>query len=406
MDKLLKPTSSHFKKGRVFDSIYSRKEFFEVVQRERLRTHRNHVPFSVLIFGTDAATGKHKVLEDLLKILLPRVRATDEIGWYSENQIALLLPDTLPEGAGMLAKEVIDKMDEESLLLYEIRYYPRKKDPDTSGDKGIPSETDDEKGGPEHNESTICDECAEIEEIFAPPDPVWKRGLDILGAGLGLVILFPVFLFIGAFIKIVSPGPVFYKQTRVGFRKKLFTCWKFRTMKAEADTTTHKKYLQALIKNENECMIKLDDSDARIIPCGKILRKTGLDELPQLINILLGDMSLVGPRPCTVYEAREYRIWQHRRFDNKPGLTGLWQVSGKNKTTFVEMIRLDIGYGISKSLLKDLWIMIRTFPAVCGQVFDRLPSSLPPKKGRFYEKSTKNRRGWLRVLGAKSDSKF
>jgi lipopolysaccharide/colanic/teichoic acid biosynthesis glycosyltransferase len=103
-------------------------------------------------------------------------------------------------------------------------------------------------------------ESSEIDEIFAPPIPAWKRGLDILGAGLGLVILFPVFLFIGAFIKVVSPGPVFFKQVRVGFRKKLL-CWKFRTMKVEADTTVHKKYLQELIKNENESMQKLDDVD-------------------------------------------------------------------------------------------------------------------------------------------------
>jgi exopolysaccharide production protein ExoY len=142
----------------------------------------------------------------------------------------------------------------------------------------------------------------------------------------------------------------------------------------------------------------------RIIPFGKILRKTGLDELPQLINILLGDMSLVGPRPCTVYEASEYSIWQHRRFDTKPGLTGLWQVSGKNRTSFLEMMRLDIGYTISKSLIKDIWILVRTFPAVCGQIFDHIPKK--KKRNRCYEESCKYRRSWLWILGSKFHSKF
>jgi lipopolysaccharide/colanic/teichoic acid biosynthesis glycosyltransferase len=176
---------------------------------------------------------------------------------------------------------------------------------------------------------------------------------------------------------------VLFKQERVGFRKKPFVCLKFRTMKIEADTVVHKQYLCDLIKDENKTMVKLDEKDPRIIPFGKILRKTGLDELPQLINILLGDMSIVGPRPCTSYELSEYRTWHQRRFDTKPGLTGLWQVNGKNKTTFVEMMRLDIGYSISKSLLKDLWILIKTFPAVCAQVFDRFPK----EERRSHEKS-------------------
>jgi lipopolysaccharide/colanic/teichoic acid biosynthesis glycosyltransferase len=403
MNSLIKPRLPH-NKSRVFDSIYSREQFLEVVRRERLRTHRNKVPFSLLIFGMATDSGEHKVFEDLVRVMLPRVRATDEVGWYSEHKIGLLLPETVPEGAELLANDILMKVGEENGLTYEIQSYPKEVQSEAQADNGVTRDIIVEKSSLSDEEKITGIESSEIDEILVPPMPAWKRGLDILGAGLGLVVLFPVFLFIGAFIKVVSPGPVFFKQVRVGFRKKQFICWKFRTMKVESDTTVHKKYLQKLIKNENESMKKLDDVDPRIIPCGKILRKTGLDELPQLLNILLGDMSLVGPRPCTVYEASEFRIWQHRRFDTKPGLTGLWQVSGKNRTSFVEMMRLDIGYAISKSFLKDLWILIRTFPAVCGQVFDRFPKM--KKKERCYEESCKYRRSWLRILGSKSHSKF
>jgi len=391
------------KKNRVLDSIYSIEEFLEVLKRERLRTHRNGAPFSLLIFGTVIDSGRHKIFEDLVKVMLGRVRETDEIGRYSDDRIGLLLPGTLPECAKILADEILYKISERKQLVYTIECYPKKPDSEKSTDAETSPEN---KGGetyPDNDENTVIIKSSKMDEIFAPPMPAWKRAQDILGAGLGLVILFPVFLFIGIFIKMVSPGPIFFKQVRVGFRKKPFICWKFRTMKVDADTTVHQKYLQKLLKNETEAMQKLDDIDPRIIPCGKFLRKSGLDELPQLINVLLGDMSLVGPRPCTVYEASEYRIWQNRRFDTKPGLTGLWQVSGKNKTSFVEMMRLDIGYAIRKSLLKDIWIMIRTFPAVCGQVLDRMPKQ---KKRNNYEESCKHRRSWLRILGSKSHSKF
>jgi lipopolysaccharide/colanic/teichoic acid biosynthesis glycosyltransferase len=356
------------KKSRVFDSIFSQQEFLELVRRERLRTHRNNVPFSVLTFEKVPESDEHNAFEDIIKVLLPRVRATDEVGWKSDRKIGVLLPDTLPEGANVLAKDIMKKINKPGQLVYEIQSYPILTVLKTPSD--TPPENKTDKDNSDNGGKTGKHENGELDEMFTPPMPVWKRGLDILLAGVGLVILFPIFLFIAAFIKILSPGPVFFKQVRVGFRKKPFTCWKFRTMKVEADTTVHEKYLKSLIKNENECMKKLDCADPRIIPCGKILRNTGLDELPQLINILRGDMSLVGPRPCTTYEATEYCTWQQRRFDTKPGLTGLWQVSGKNRTSFVEMMRLDIGYAISKTFLKDIWIIIKTFPALVVQVLD------------------------------------
>jgi lipopolysaccharide/colanic/teichoic acid biosynthesis glycosyltransferase len=142
-------------------------------------------------------------------------------------------------------------------------------------------------------------------------------------------------------------------------------------MHMSARAEPHKLYLKALIKNPT-AMKKLDKYDSRIIPYAKILRATGLDELPQLINVIKGDMSLVGPRPCLAYEAEEYSIWQYERFDTKPGLTGLWQVSGKNRTSFLEMMRFDARYAKKRSLLKDIFIIIMTIPALFKQVLDEL----------------------------------
>jgi lipopolysaccharide/colanic/teichoic acid biosynthesis glycosyltransferase len=147
-------------------------------------------------------------------------------------------------------------------------------------------------------------------------------------------------------------------------------CFKFRTMLADADPATHEGHLQQLM-NSNTPMMKMDSrGDPRIIPFGLFLRASGLDELPQLINVLRGEMSLVGPRPCLPCEHDQYLPWQQERFETVPGLTGLWQVSGKNKTTFVEMIQFDIQYAKNKTLWWDLKIILLTGPALIIQMLE------------------------------------
>ena len=200
--------------------------------------------------------------------------------------------------------------------------------------------------------------------------PLWKRLLDIAI----IFALLPGLVLLGAFVallvKCASPGPVLFRQRRVGFRGQEFTCLKFRTMQHKADTQFHQKHTRELM-NSQAPMVKLDaHSDPRLAPCGAILRATGLDELPQLINVLCGDMSVVGPRPCLPYEFEMYEPWQRRRFNAVPGLTGLWQVSGKNRTTFNQMIRLDIDYSERLSLLLDLKIILKTAPALWNQCQD------------------------------------
>jgi len=198
--------------------------------------------------------------------------------------------------------------------------------------------------------------------------PWWKRALDITCVLLAMPILVPLSLLIGAIIKLVSPGPVFFQQERIGYRGRPFRCFKFRTMLVNADTGVHRGHLENLMTS-NRPMEKLDGSDTRVIPGGIWLRALGLDELPQLINVMRGEMSLVGPRPCLNYEYERYLPRHRGRCGALPGLTGLWQVSDKNNTTFEEMIELDLRYVRTHSLGMDIGILLKTPPAVISQTW-------------------------------------
>jgi lipopolysaccharide/colanic/teichoic acid biosynthesis glycosyltransferase len=200
--------------------------------------------------------------------------------------------------------------------------------------------------------------------------PQWKRILDIGLVLLTLPLLLPLAGMIAVIIRMVSTGPVLFQQERVGYLGGKFMCLKFRTMFVGSDTGIHQGHLNHLL-NSDIPMVKMDaQGDLRIIPFGLLLRSSGLDELPQLINVLKGEMSLVGPRPCLQYESEKYLPWQKERFHAVPGLTGLWQVSGKNRTTFVEMIQMDIEYARTKSLWLDMKIILKTVPALMIQMWD------------------------------------
>jgi lipopolysaccharide/colanic/teichoic acid biosynthesis glycosyltransferase len=206
---------------------------------------------------------------------------------------------------------------------------------------------------------------AEAEEI-----PSWKRIIDVTCILLSLPFWLPIVVLIAIWVKIVSPGPILFRQERVGFRGSRFMLFKFRTMKVNVETQSHEKHLEQLIHGDAP-MTKLDASgDPRIIAGGRILRVLGLDELPQLFNVLRGEMSLVGPRPCTPYEFQRYKGWQQERVNALPGLTGYWQVNGKNKTTFTEMVQMDIWYARNLSPLLDLAIMVKTLPAIIVQLIE------------------------------------
>ena len=200
--------------------------------------------------------------------------------------------------------------------------------------------------------------------------PGWKFALDITCILLALPIWLPLMILLMLVTRIASPGSIFYRQERVGLRGKPFLICKFRTMHVRAETQTHEHYLRELMEVDRP-MTKLDAyGDPRLTPFGRFLRASGLDELPQIFNVLSGEMSLVGPRPCTPYEFAHYEPWQRERVNGLPGLTGYWQVKGKNKTTFSEMIMMDLFYLENMSVLLDLKIMLKTSAVIAGQLLE------------------------------------
>jgi lipopolysaccharide/colanic/teichoic acid biosynthesis glycosyltransferase len=211
--------------------------------------------------------------------------------------------------------------------------------------------------------------------------PRWKRILDVTCILLTLPFWLPLMILIMGAIRFISPGPIFYHQERVGYRRKRFMIFKFRTMHVNTETRTHEEYFAHLMRVDCP-MVKLDGKgDSRLIACGRFLRASGLDELPQIFNVLRGEMSLVGPRPCLPHEFQRYETWQQQRVSAPPGLTGYWQVNGKNKTTFNEMIAMDIFYARNMSVWLDLTIMLKTIPALIEQVLEsrRKPGRESPR---------------------------
>ena len=202
---------------------------------------------------------------------------------------------------------------------------------------------------------------------------ILKRTIDIAGSVAALLLLSPLFLIISGLIKLTSKGPILFRQERMGQFVMRFQFLKFRSMVDGNNPTIHKEYVRSLISGKNgvaqrsaqrTSVYKLTD-DPRITPIGKLLRRTSLDELPQFWNVLTGDMSLVGPRPPIPYEALSYDIWHRRRvLEAKPGITGLWQVSGRSSTSFNDMVRLDLKYAKAWSLGLDIKILLRTPRAV------------------------------------------
>jgi lipopolysaccharide/colanic/teichoic acid biosynthesis glycosyltransferase len=354
--------------------LYSAEAFRAIIERERARADRNGSKFSLVVFDM-ADTDTDQIVERrLTELISQRVRSTDEVGWIDTRRIGIELPDTSAEGARQLAYEISQEIAlKKSLLTFKIYTYPLEwlfiykwlND----ADQNYPNQRSTKEDTIAHDASTIqagnskirqCESLSErLDPFFNQTLPAWKRGIDILGSGLGLVLLFPLLLFIAVLIKIVSPGPVFYKGERVGYFGKPFKCLKFRTMKADSRESEHEQHVIKLMKSDN-AFDKLDNDDHRIIPFGRLLRKTGLDELPQLINVLRGEMSLVGPRPELPYSVQHYTQWQKRRFDAVPGLTGLWQVNGKNRTTFKRMVRWDIHYIQRRSFWLDLKVLLKT----------------------------------------------
>lgn len=206
---------------------------------------------------------------------------------------------------------------------------------------------------------------------LAGPEAVLRRAIDIVGSAVGLVLLAPILAAIAVAVRCSSPGPALFRQERVGLRGRRFTMLKFRTMADGNDPAKHREYLQSYIREGAPASVSEDGTriyklaqDPRVTPIGRWLRSLSLDELPQLWNVLRGEMSLVGPRPCLPYEWDLYRPWQRRRLDVKPGCTGLWQVTARSRVSFEDMVLLDLHYAHHGSVASDLWLIAQTVPAM------------------------------------------
>jgi len=365
------------KKHKTSGGILSEDAFKAILLHECARCDRNGHHFSLIQMDLEAM-GHWSSDRRLIKNIVKRMRLTDEIGWLNSRSIGVFLPETEMQGALMFAGEACGSAG------YQVYTYPANN---LSSGNGAANRKDNKNierdpAAVAASDQSIIGDVAEM--VHPKGSPVWKRLIDIVGSVFCLILFSPVFLAIAAFLKVVSPGPALFKQERIGYLGRPFTMWKFRTMHVNADSSVHRDYLKSLI-NGDEVMTKLDNNpgegtrDNRWVPLAGLLRKSHMDELPQLFNVLKGDMSMVGPRPCLAYEAEEFSTWHNRRFHTFPGMTGLWQVSGKNRLTFKEMMRLDIRYSQSKNFWVDSFIFIKTLPTIAGQVLDSIITRLKPK---------------------------
>jgi lipopolysaccharide/colanic/teichoic acid biosynthesis glycosyltransferase len=386
--------------------ICSAKEFQTILDSERCRADRNRHQFSLVVFDMGRSDEDHSQIRYLAHVLRDRIRSTDRVGWLDNRRVGVVLPYTSEAGAWRLADDVCQAMAGKAARPEcSVYTYPSRCDRENGGhseqlhfaDFSPEWKTTSPEGfsrSARHASSLNNDFALQQspvdairnrrevvhspELLFAQRLPLWKRGMDIVGALLALIVLSPILLLVGLIIRIVSPGPIIFRQERLRCLGRMFRMWKFRTMGVDTDTSIHKNHVVALIngdKNGNpgvkNPMVKLEDHP-QIIPLGRFFRKMCLDELPQLINVLRGEMSLVGPRPPLPYEVEEYPQWCYGRFNAVPGMTGLWQVSGKNRLSFDEMVRLDIRYSKQESLWLDTKIMMKTPLAIILQIKDSL----------------------------------
>jgi lipopolysaccharide/colanic/teichoic acid biosynthesis glycosyltransferase len=349
-------------------------DFKRMIALERRRAERSKESFLLILFEISPLLQESKqpgrILDRVASALLSAIRDTDMIGWYKERTklgvvcTGLQANDNTKNGiVSVILNRVTATLqsalssDQFNQVKISFHLFPDEWDHD---DSGIP-----------------CN------RVFYPdltrPDKgkrsalVIKRVIDVFGSALILIPCAPLLLLIALAIKVSSKGPVLFRQERVGLNGHHFTFLKFRSMFVDNDDTAHKDFVTRFIADEaqpqplngnSERPYKLAE-DKRITRVGKFLRGTSMDELPQLLNVLKGEMSLVGPRPPLPYEVAAYETWHRRRLlEAKPGMTGLWQVTGRSRVKFDEMVRLDLRYSATWTPWLDIWIILQTPLAV------------------------------------------
>jgi lipopolysaccharide/colanic/teichoic acid biosynthesis glycosyltransferase len=318
----------------------------KLLEEERLRADRAGLTFTVVTFGPVHEKLRSVVCRELSRILSDRLRRSDRAGLLRSGCIGLFLPDTPPAGAEKLCQDVHQRWSVE-VPAPEFEVYVHPYDSMVRLDAGSPAEP------PSSVERT--EKSAQV--LVAKRTPFWKRVLDIVGASVGLMVLTPLFAVVALAVKLSSPGPVFFRQMRRGRGGQPFRLYKFRSMVVDAEE--RKKELLAM--NEQDGPAFKMARDPRVTKVGRFLRATHIDELPQLWNVLKGDMSLVGPRPLPCEEADAIDGWQRQRLDVTPGLTCFWQVSKeRSRVPFVDWVRMDLRYIKGRSPKLDLALLVKT----------------------------------------------
>ncbi len=361
------------KKADNYSYFYEERQFEEMLVRERKRTERSCRPFILALINIQQMNGQKNegmTVEKIVNSLFSITREVDIKGWYKRAQaLGIIFTEINGTDKGSVYKKISSNLggilSEEIFKTISISCHM------------FPDDHDRGQGGKEDVDARFYPDISGLKS--SPREKGGKRGIkrciDIIGSLICLLIFFPFFLIVPVLIKMTSRGKVIYRQERIGRFGKRFNFYKFRTMYEDCDNTIHKKYMDDFIFNSGSRGTKENKAggkpvykmknDPRLTPVGNLLRKTSIDELPQFINVLKGDMSLVGPRPPISYEMRNYSMWHRRRIlEAKPGITGIWQVEGRSLVTFDEMVRMDLEYIRKWSILLDIKILLKTPLAV------------------------------------------
>jgi lipopolysaccharide/colanic/teichoic acid biosynthesis glycosyltransferase len=339
--------------------LLSEDAFADEICRERKRAERSGRSFALMLVERDAKFGRSAAnAGDLLVAVANQIRETDVVGWHRQGLVA-----------GAILNEFGDAVMADALNSIRLRVCAGllREFSDLDGNLRIafhifPDQWD--VSPRQHAADSSLYPDLYLRARHGDQKGV-KRALDIAGSLAALVLLSPLFALIALAVRITSKGPAFFRQERIGQFGRAFTMYKFRSMTSKADPDRHRKFVEEFISGKMDSagstgLYKMTD-DPRITPLGKFLRRTSLDELPQLFNVLRGEMSLVGPRPPLLYEVEAYEPWHRRRLlEAKPGLTGLWQVSGRSQTKFNDMVRLDLRYARMQTLWIDLTLILKT----------------------------------------------
>jgi lipopolysaccharide/colanic/teichoic acid biosynthesis glycosyltransferase len=353
--------------------ILCEEAFKRMIARERKRTERSANPFLLMLLEAGDQNSEERSQQLLTKViaaLIPATRETDVIGWHKNNFCVgvlftqLVFTDQKSLLCAMLAR--VGSMLQDNLSLEQFsqvsisfHLFPDKWEEDITHRPSNP---------------TLYPDLRQDDKV-GKAFSITKRVMDVVGSLLLLMIVSPILFTAAIAVKLSSKGPVLYRQQRVGQYGKPFTFLKFRSMYVDNDASVHRKYVMQLIAGEAQRHLTGEEGDAvgvfkltkdrRVTTVGSLLRRSSMDELPQLINVLRGEMSLVGPRPAIPYEVAAYETWHRRRLlEVKPGITGLWQVCGRGRVPFDEMVRLDLRYAREWSPWLDLKILLRTPRAV------------------------------------------